>query len=157
MIENTFAEYNEEKQRKAKFYQSVCYSHIIENPGVTANELAKLMFCQRQTIDHYLKRLDGFTKTKKVAGFKKQVHTYYAHNQDKFDWGSMYKKAKDPKREYFEDKFRDLPEHLKEPIFTGKIDASIVRSFNEGDLDHCYTVPKRKEQKVYIGTTMDLI
>ena len=120
MIENTFAEYNEEKQRKAKFYQSVCYSHIIENPGVTANELAKLMFCQRQTIDHYLKRLDGFTKTKKVAGFKKQVHTYYAHNQDKFDWGSMYKKSKDPKREYFDGNKTQINPHVAKKMETKK-------------------------------------
>lgn len=157
MIENTFEEYNLEMQRQAKFKQSVCFGHIIENPGINTNQLAKLMYCNMQTVNHYLKHLDQFLKVEKESVDGRITRVFYPKKLNQYDWGTVYKRTDDPRRKYFEDKYKDLPEHLKEAIFTGKIDASIVRVFNEGDLDHCYVTPKRKSLKVHIGTTMDLI
>ena len=157
MIENTFKEYNEEQQRQAKFKHDVAYSHIVANPGLTTAALAKLMYCNHQTIDHYIKHIEHALNIEKGVLNGKVCRFYFADNPKTYEWGSVYKKTDDPLRKYFEWKFKDLPAHLKEPIFTGKIDASIVRSFNEGDLDHCYVQPKRKDVKVHIGCTMDLI
>ena len=135
----------------------ICYYHIVSNPGITTAEIGKLMYCNHQTMDHYIKHIEHALNIEKGVLNGKVCRFYFADNPKTYEWGSVYKRTTDPLRLYFERKFKDLPEHLKEPIFTGKIDASIVRSFNEGDLDHCYNPHKPKHVKTHIGCTMDLI
>lgn len=151
---SNFSEYNEQVKSEARFKLAVCYGHIVENPSITTSKLAKLMYTTSQTIDHWVVNLIDYLDVKKVKENNRLVRGFTAINTDKFNWGEIYRNSDDPRRTYFMDKFKELPEHLREAIFIGKISSDIVRVYNEGDLDHCDTPRKLKKSEYGIPSIM---
>ena len=154
---SNFADYNEQVKDIARFKTSVLYQHIIDNPGITTTQLAKAMYTNAQTIDHIVVNIlamGEFLEIKKVVYNGRTMRGYKAINVNKYNFGDIFKRSKDWKRDYFELKYKDLPEHLKDAIFTGKISSDIVSVYHEGDLDHTYKPHKMKREFVGIPSTM---
>ena len=143
---SSFDEYREQIKSEARFKLSVLLAHIVENPKITVPELAKLMYTTNQPVDHWLQDISDFIEIEKVKYNGRLIRGFTAINLDKYNWGEKYKRSNDPRRDYFMNKYKDLPEELREAIFTGKISPDVVRVFNEGDLDHCYSPQKTKRE-----------
>ena len=143
---SNFKEYNEQVKSESRFKLSVLIGHIVENPGITTPELAKLMYTTNQAIDHWMQDITDYIEISKVKYNNRTIRGFTAINLDKYNWGEKYRRSDDPRREYFMDKYKDLPVELRESIFAGKISKDVVRVYHEGDLDHCYSPQKTKRE-----------
>ena len=143
---SNFADYNEKVKSESRFKLSVLFGHIIENPNITTPELAKKMYTSNQGIDHWLQEILDFVKFTKVKYNNRTIRGLVAINTDKFYWSKTYKESNDPRRDYFDDKFKDLPVELRDAIFAGKISSDIVRVYKEGDLEHTYKPQRMKRE-----------
>lgn len=151
---SNFKEYNEQVKSESRFKLSVLIGHIVENPGITTSELAKLMYTTNQAIDHWIQDILDYVKIEKVKYNGRMIRGFTAINLDKYNWGELYRLSDDPRRDYFMDKYKDLPVDLREAIFAGKISRDIVRVYHEGDLDHTYTPHKPKKAEYGIPSLM---
>lgn len=151
---SNFAEYNQQVKNEARFKLSVLMGHIVENPKITVPQLAKLMYTTSQAIDHWVQDILDFLHIEKVKYNNRTIRGFTAINLDKYNWGEIYKRSDDPRRDYFMDKYKDLPAELREAIFTGKISQDVVRVYHEGDLDHTYKPQKTKREFTGIPSLM---
>lgn len=151
---SSFDEYREQIKSEARFKLSVLLAHIAENPKITVPELARLMYTTNQAIDHWMQDITDYIETSKVKYNNRTIRGFTAINLDKYNWGERYKRSDDPRREYFMDKYKDLPVELREAIFAGKISKDVVRVYHEGDLDHTYTPHKPKKAEYGIPSLM---
>lgn len=151
---SNFAEYNEKVKSESRFKLAVLFGHIIENPNITVPELAKKMYTHTQAVDHRLKEILDFVEFTKVKYNNRTIRGLVAINTDKFYWGKTYKQSNDPRRDYFDDKYKDLPVELRNAIYSGKISSDIVKVYKEGDLEHTYQPQRMKREFGGIASTM---